>query len=94
LNVDLSYIESGAGSGPTVIILHGLFGMARNWATIARALATTHRVVSVDLRNHGNSPWHDEMTYPAMAGDVARLIKTQAVAQQVSSATAWVARPP
>ena len=59
-----------------MIILHGLFGIGRNWATIARALAETHRVVSVDMRNHGSSPWDDEMTYPAMAGDVARLIET------------------
>lgn len=77
MSVDLSHTEIGTGSGPSVIILHGLFGQGRNWAMIARGLAETHRVFSVDMRNHGDSPWDDEMTYPAMADDVARLIETQ-----------------
>ncbi len=77
MSVDLSHTELGAGPGPTVIILHGLFGQSRNWATIARALAETHRVISVDMRNHGCSPWDDAMTYPEMADDIARLIETK-----------------
>ena len=59
------------------MILHGLFGMGRNWATIAKALSETHRVLTLDLRNHGASPWDDAMDYPLMAGDVAKLIETQ-----------------
>ena len=62
------------GAGPPVIILHGLFGQGRNWAGIARGLSNTHTVFTVDLRNHGQSPWADEMTYQAMAADVAHLI--------------------
>jgi esterase len=64
------------GTGPPVIILHGLFGQGRNWAGIARGLSDTHKVLSVDLRNHGQSPWADEMTYEAMAADVAHLIES------------------
>ena len=59
------------------MILHGLFGMGRNWATIAKALSETYRVLTLDLRNHGASPWDDAMDYPLMAGDVAKLIETQ-----------------
>ena len=59
------------------VILHGLFGMGRNWATIAKTLSDTHRVLTPDLRNHGSSPWHDAMDYPVMAGDVAELIEAQ-----------------
>lgn len=66
------------GDGSDVVILHGLFGMGRNWAGIARSLSETHRVLTVDLRNHGSSPWADEMTYEAMAEDVANLIKSHA----------------
>ncbi|MDD9876862.1 MAG: alpha/beta fold hydrolase [Magnetovibrio sp.] len=73
--IDLAFEESGAGSG--VVILHGLFGMGRNWAGIAKGLAGAHRVLTVDLRNHGASPWADEMNYPVMAADVARLIEAQ-----------------
>ncbi|MFM8634394.1 MAG: alpha/beta fold hydrolase [Planctomycetia bacterium] len=73
--IDLSFSETGAG--PAVVILHGLFGSKRNWASIARRLAERHRVITVDLRNHGESPWDDRHDYPAMAADVARLIERQ-----------------
>jgi len=58
------------GAGPPVAILHGLFGWNRNWATIARQLGASHRVIAFDLRNHGNSPWADTMSYAEMAEDV------------------------
>src|SRR5947209_939823 len=58
------------GSGPPLLILHGLFGSGRNWAAIAKALSTERRVISLDLRNHGASPWAPSMTYEEMAEDV------------------------
>jgi pimeloyl-ACP methyl ester carboxylesterase len=62
------------GDGPPVIILHGLFGSGRNWATVARKLSASHRVIALDLRNHGDSPWAATMTYGEMADDVAEFI--------------------
>jgi pimeloyl-ACP methyl ester carboxylesterase len=59
------------GSGPDVLLLHGLFGAAKNLGVIARALAPKARVISLDLRNHGESEHAAEMTYRAMAADVA-----------------------
>ncbi|MFM7036046.1 MAG: alpha/beta fold hydrolase [Planctomycetia bacterium] len=73
--IDLSFSETG--TGPAVVILHGLFGSKRNWASIARRLGERHRVITVDLRNHGESPWDERHDYPSMAADVARLIETQ-----------------
>lgn len=70
--IDLAFEETG--DGQPLIILHGLFGQGRNWAAIAKALAVDYRVLTVDLRNHGASPWSDEMNYPVMAEDVAALI--------------------
>jgi esterase len=63
------------GSGPPLVVLHGLFGSSGNWRGIARELAATHAVHSVDLRNHGASPWSDSMDYVEMADDVLRLIE-------------------
>ena len=60
-----------AGQGSPVVLLHGLFGSARNLGGVARALAATHRVVSMDLRNHGVSPHAEGMAYDTMAADVA-----------------------
>jgi len=62
------------GSGPPLLMLHGLFGSGGNWRGIARQLADTHAVFSVDLRNHGSSPWADSMDYTEMADDVRQLI--------------------
>ena len=64
------------GSGPPLIILHGLFGSSRNWAAQARQLGERWSVSALDLRNHGNSPWRDGMDYQAMAGDVLRYLDT------------------
>jgi len=58
------------GAGPPLVLLHGLFGMARNLGGIARAMAGTHRVIALDLRNHGTSPHGTPMDYPTMAADV------------------------
>src|SRR5579885_3337452 len=66
--VRLAEVEYGAG--PPLAILHGLFGSGRNWAGIAQHLAANHRVIALDLRNHGASAWADSMDYPAMAQDV------------------------
>jgi len=65
----------GEGEVPLVIV-HGLFGSARNWNGISKALAENRRVVSVDLRNHGESFRDPDQSYDAMAGDLADVIET------------------
>jgi pimeloyl-ACP methyl ester carboxylesterase len=77
----LNYTEYGAG--PPIVILHGLFGSARNWHAIAKQLESTHRVYALDLRNHGNSPWHDSMTYYDLADDVRGFIEQHNLEQAV-----------
>jgi pimeloyl-ACP methyl ester carboxylesterase len=58
-------------SGPLVVFVHGLFGQGRNWTTIAKGLADSHRVTLIDLPNHGHSPWTDRVDYLDMAKMVA-----------------------
>lgn len=60
-----------AGEGPPLILLHGLFGAGQNWGAIRRALAPRWRVLTPDLRNHGASPRDPDMSYAAMAQDLA-----------------------
>ena len=66
--LELAGTEVGAGA--PVVILHGLFGSTTNWRGIAQRLAERHRVLLLDLRNHGASPWSEGMTYSEMAADV------------------------
>jgi esterase len=65
---------SRAGSGPPLLVLHGLFGSGKNWHSHVRRLAGNFEVFCIDLRNHGQSFHADEMNYPLMAEDVARLM--------------------
>ena len=74
----LNVIEMGEGS--PVLLLHGLFGAARNWGGIQKRLAQRHRVLAPDLRNHGESDHAAAMDYPSMAEDVAEVIARRGLA--------------
>lgn len=63
------------GEGPPLAILHGLFGSGRNWTSISRRLAAHRRVIALDLRNHGASPWADGMDYADMADDLRQTMR-------------------
>jgi esterase len=63
-----------AGSGPPLVLLHGLFGAGQNWGGIRSVLARRFRVLTPDLRNHGASPRAPEMSYAAMAEDVVGVL--------------------
>jgi pimeloyl-ACP methyl ester carboxylesterase len=65
----LHAIETGQGS-PPLVLLHGLFGSARNFATVQREFARRRRAIALDMRNHGASPHVQEMRYATMAADV------------------------
>ena len=70
------HYSAGAASGHSpLIVLHGLFGSASNWRSIARQLSDQFEIFVLDLRNHGASFWADAMDYPALAGDVAGFIE-------------------
>ncbi|MBT8457347.1 MAG: alpha/beta fold hydrolase [Rhodobacteraceae bacterium] len=61
-------------AAPPLMIAHGLYGSARNWGVIAKRLADSRRVVSVDMRNHGESPMTDTHSYADMAADLGEVI--------------------
>ena len=68
------------GQGSPVVVLHGLFGSARNLTGLTRALAASHRALAMDLRNHGDSAHDPAMDYDTMAADVAETMAAHGVA--------------
>jgi esterase len=66
-----------------LLIAHGLFGSARNWNVVAKNLATARDVITVDMRNHGESPWFDSQSYADMASDLAEVIGAQGAPMDV-----------
>lgn len=70
----LQHPASESETEPPLVIAHGLFGSARNFNTLGRKFAINRRVILVDMRNHGDSPWDDTVSYPAMAEDLAEAV--------------------
>ncbi len=62
------------GTGKPLVILHGLFGSADNWLSIARELDKEFTMYLVDQRNHGDSPHDDEWNYEVMVEDLKELL--------------------
>jgi esterase len=70
----LQAIEAGQGD-PPLVLLHGLFGSARNFGAVQRAFAQHRRTIALDLRNHGASPHAAGMRYATMAADVLQTLE-------------------
>lgn len=70
-----------AGSGPAVVLLHGLLGNGNNLKPLAKALADEYHVLTPDLRNHGQSPHSDVMDYPELAADLIALLDKNEIEQ-------------
>ena len=72
-DVTLRYRE--VGRGEPVILIHGYARNIDDWARVADALASTHRVLAIDVRGFGkSSKFADPRRFGAlMADDVIRL---------------------
>jgi pimeloyl-ACP methyl ester carboxylesterase len=49
----INYVE--AGSGPVLLLIHGMAGNAENWRAVVEPLARAHTVIAPDLPGHGES---------------------------------------
>jgi len=75
----LNFHIQQAGSGPDVVLIHGLTGDLSIWmlSRLMPVLAETHRVTAYDLRGHGYSDAPaDQYTSGAQAGDLFALMDT------------------
>ena len=71
-----------------VILLHGLLGQKRNFASIGTSLAMQlehkRRIFAVDLRNHGdNTDWRKDMSYSHMAEDIRQFMDNAGIKKAV-----------
>jgi len=60
------HMENG-GQGPDLVIMHGLFGDADNFRSIALHMQRHYRVTRLDLPGHGRSSSLDTLSINAMA---------------------------
>jgi pimeloyl-ACP methyl ester carboxylesterase len=57
-----------------MVLLHALGEQAADWEPVRGRFAEHYRVVSVDLRGHGASPWPGRYSYRLMRDDVLALL--------------------
>jgi esterase len=60
-----------------LFILHGLLGSMDNWRTQAKRLSQSRTIITLDLRNHGDSPHLKGMSYREMYEDVIKIAQTE-----------------
>ncbi|KAJ8680874.1 hypothetical protein QAD02_016661 [Eretmocerus hayati] len=68
---------SEESSRAPILIMHGLFGSKSNWNSLSKSIhqKTNRKVVTIDARNHGDSPHASQMSYYHMTEDIALLLK-------------------
>ncbi|KAI8980132.1 alpha/beta-hydrolase [Trametes punicea] len=81
LHYDKLVPSDGNETRNPLVIIHGLFGMKRNWGSLSKAFVRDlgRPVYALDLRNHGTSPHAEPHTYEAMAADVLHFCKTHSL---------------
>lgn len=62
------------GSGPPLVLIHGITEDRRSWSPLLDELAATFTVVAVDLRGHGDSPLDGPFDLGTLAGDVRAVV--------------------
>jgi pimeloyl-ACP methyl ester carboxylesterase len=65
------YATTQGDSGSWVVFCHGLFGQGKNWTQMSKTVAERHRVLLLDMPQHGRSAWTDDFTYLDAADQVA-----------------------
>jgi pimeloyl-ACP methyl ester carboxylesterase len=72
------------GTGPPVVLLHGLTATHRYVVMGSRSLERSgHRVIAYDARGHGHSGPADAYTYAALADDLRRVLDEHGVERAV-----------
>ncbi len=74
-----TYVDKG--NGPTVILLHGLFGNIKQWASVIEALSKNYRVIVPRL------PIFDLLTVPSNITQLVRLLHEFVEWHQLSNVT-------
>jgi pimeloyl-ACP methyl ester carboxylesterase len=91
------------GTGPALVLIHGITESRRTWDPVILALAASYDVLAVDLRGHGESAPGEAYDPISLATDVAEtaaaagmqapLVVGHSLGGVVASAFAAVARP-
>lgn len=68
--VDLAYEVTGRHNAPPMVLLHALGKRGTDWSPVTARFAEHFRVVTADLRGHGDSAWPGVYSFTLMRDDV------------------------
>lgn len=79
--IDLAYTE--VGTGEALVLIHGLGGNGWSWRQQLEALSHDYRVITLDLRGHGQSGYRAEeaVSIRTLAADVVALVQWLGISQ-------------
>ena len=80
--IETAYTDQGQGAGPPVVLIHGFPYNKSMWDDQIAALSGSHRVITYDLRGHGDSGASDgPYTMENLADDLHVLIESLGLGQ-------------
>ena len=77
--IEIHYLVEG--TGPPVMLIHGVGSDLRSWDAIAARLAPRYRVLRLDLRGHGQSSRIETCRLEDFLGDVSSVLDASRVAR-------------
>ena len=85
-------VYRAAGSGPPVVLIHGMVNSSRHWREVALRLAGRYTVIAPDLIGHGDSATpRGDYSLGAHAAAIRDLLVAIGVEPATWSATRWAA---
>jgi len=82
--------DGPSGDARDVLLVHGLSSNALLWDGVGvRLAAAGHRSVAVDLRAHGRSDGSDDLAFPTLVDDLARVIDATGLDRPVVVGQSW-----
>ncbi len=69
-----SVIYAEAGSGPALLLVHGMAGSCENWQAVIEPLGRTHTVIAPDLPGHGASAPGNDYSLGSLAAGLRDLL--------------------
>jgi abhydrolase domain-containing protein 6 len=77
----VSYAYLKQGTGPSLVIVHGVGGHKEDWQGLMAAMAATHTVYAVDMLGFGKSSRDaPDLTIPAQAAAIKALLDDEKIA--------------
>lgn len=70
-----------SGEGPPIVLVHGITESKRSWDPLIERLASSHDVLVVDLRGHGESIMTGPFDVLTMASDIHEVVEAQQMSE-------------